>query len=108
MGLDADLNQFDRVETNLVRLQAVLAQLTALIPTVRAVVERIERLAPAWVHAGHGASLLSEALPPNTVALREHEFAYTGCSSADGSSPNPRPPDLTQHPNYGVRTWRPQ
>jgi hypothetical protein len=32
MDLDAALSQFDRVETNLVRLQAVLDQLTALIP----------------------------------------------------------------------------
>lgn len=32
MDLDAALSQFDRVETNLVRLQAVLDQLIALIP----------------------------------------------------------------------------
>jgi flavorubredoxin len=45
---------------------------------VRAVADRIERLAPDWIHAMHGATIKGEALPYYTTALREHEFAYRG------------------------------
>ena len=45
---------------------------------VRAVSERIELLAPDWIHAMHGATISGEALPYFTSALREHEFAYCG------------------------------
>jgi flavorubredoxin len=45
---------------------------------VRAVVERIEGLDPAWVHAMHGGTLTREALPAFNRALREHEFGYRG------------------------------
>jgi len=45
---------------------------------VRAVAGRIERLAPAWIHAMHGGTIAGEALPTYTEALREHEFAYRG------------------------------
>jgi flavorubredoxin len=45
---------------------------------VRAVVDRIEELAPTWIHAMHGGSLTGEALPDYNRALREHEFAYRG------------------------------
>jgi flavorubredoxin len=45
---------------------------------VRTVVDRIEALDPAWIHAMHGASLTGEALPYYNRALREQEFAYNG------------------------------
>jgi hypothetical protein len=45
---------------------------------VRSVVDRIEALEPAWIHAMHGASLKGEALPDYNRALREQEFAYNG------------------------------
>jgi len=45
---------------------------------VRRVVDRIEELDPAWVHAMHGGSLPREALPYYVGALREQEFAYRG------------------------------
>jgi flavorubredoxin len=45
---------------------------------VRAVVERIEGLDPAWVHAMHGGTVTREALPAYNRALREHEFGYRG------------------------------
>ena len=45
---------------------------------VRAVVERLEALDPAWVHAMHGGSLPREAVPSYVRALREQEFAYRG------------------------------
>lgn len=45
---------------------------------VRAVSERVEALAPDWVHAMHGATIRGEALHYFTTALREHEFAYQG------------------------------
>lgn len=45
---------------------------------VRAVSERIEALAPDWIHAMHGATIRGEALHYFTSALREHEFAYSG------------------------------
>src|SRR4051812_22229229 len=45
---------------------------------VRAVAERIERLAPDWIHAMHGGTLTGDALHYYTSALREHDFAYHG------------------------------
>jgi flavorubredoxin len=45
---------------------------------VRAVVDRLEALDPAWVHAMHGGTLTREAVPAFNRALREHEFAYCG------------------------------
>jgi flavorubredoxin len=45
---------------------------------VRAVASRIERLAPDWIHAMHGATINGEALHYYTSALREHEFCYRG------------------------------
>jgi flavorubredoxin len=45
---------------------------------VRAVAERIERLAPDWIHAMHGGTLTGDALHYYNSALREHDFAYHG------------------------------
>ena len=45
---------------------------------VRTVVDRIEDLEPAWIHAMHGASLKGEALHHYNRALRDEEFAYNG------------------------------
>jgi flavorubredoxin len=45
---------------------------------VRAVVDRIERLDPAWIHGMHGGSLAGETIPHYIQALREHPFAYRG------------------------------
>ena len=45
---------------------------------VRAVADRIEALAPDWIHAMHGGTITGDALHYYTTALREHEFAYAG------------------------------
>lgn len=45
---------------------------------VRAVIERLTALSPAWMHAMHGGSLRERVIPRYTQALREHEFAYAG------------------------------
>jgi flavorubredoxin len=45
---------------------------------VRAVVDRLEALDAAWVHAMHGGTLTREAVPAFNRALREHEFGYRG------------------------------
>jgi flavorubredoxin len=45
---------------------------------VRRVVDRIEELQPAWVHAMHGGTLTGAALPAYVRALREQPFAYEG------------------------------
>lgn len=45
---------------------------------VRAVVDRIEALAPDWTHSMHGGSLTGDVLRPYVKALREHDFAYRG------------------------------
>jgi flavorubredoxin len=45
---------------------------------VRAVIDRLEALDPAWMHAMHGGSLTREAIPRYTRALREQPFAYVG------------------------------
>jgi flavorubredoxin len=45
---------------------------------VRRVVDRLEPLAPAWVHPMHGGSVPAEALPGYVAALREEPFAFDG------------------------------
>ena len=45
---------------------------------VRAVADRIEALAPDWIHAMHGGTITGDALHYYTTALREHDFAYRG------------------------------
>jgi flavorubredoxin len=45
---------------------------------VRAVADRIEGVAPDWIHAMHGGTIAGEALHHFTKALRENEFAYRG------------------------------
>jgi flavorubredoxin len=45
---------------------------------IRAVVDRIEGLDPAWIHAMHGGTLTGDVLPAYDRALREHDFAYRG------------------------------
>jgi flavorubredoxin len=45
---------------------------------VRGVVNRLEALDPRWMHAMHGGSLTSEAIPYYTRALREQDFAFDG------------------------------
>jgi hypothetical protein len=42
------------------------------------VADRIEGLAPDWIHAMHGGTITGDALPYYTTALREHDFAYRG------------------------------
>jgi len=46
-------------------------------PVVR-VVDRLERLDPAWVHPMHGGSLPREALAPYADALRTKAYAFDG------------------------------
>ena len=41
-------------------------------------VDRIERLAPDWVHPMHGGSLPAEVVPRYVEALRSEPFAYDG------------------------------
>jgi flavorubredoxin len=45
---------------------------------VRAVVDRLEALAPAWTHAMHGGSLTRDVIPRYTRAPRGRTFAYDG------------------------------
>jgi flavorubredoxin len=45
---------------------------------VRSVAERIEAIAPDWVHAMHGGTITGAALPAYNQALRDKEFAYAG------------------------------
>jgi flavorubredoxin len=45
---------------------------------VRDVADRIEQLAPDWIHAMHGATIKGDALHYYTTALRENEFCYRG------------------------------
>jgi flavorubredoxin len=45
---------------------------------VRMVADRIEALAPDWIHAMHGGTIAGDSLPYYTTALREHEFGYRG------------------------------
>jgi flavorubredoxin len=45
---------------------------------VRAVSDRIEALAPDWIHAMHGGTIKGDSLHYFTGALRDHDFAYRG------------------------------
>jgi flavorubredoxin len=45
---------------------------------VRQVVDRVERLDPAWIHGMHGGSLGRETIPYFVRALREEPFGYQG------------------------------
>jgi flavorubredoxin len=45
---------------------------------VRQVVDRIEALAPDWIHAMHGGTLTRDAAPAYVKALREQDFAFEG------------------------------
>jgi flavorubredoxin len=45
---------------------------------VRETVDRLEALAPRWIHAMHGGTIAGDALAPYTRALREREFAWDG------------------------------
>ena len=45
---------------------------------VRAVADRIEKLAPDWIHAMHGGTIAGDSLPYYTRALRDGEFCYRG------------------------------
>ena len=45
---------------------------------VRRCVDRLEQLEPQWVHAMHGGTLTTDALPHYVSALRTQEFAYRG------------------------------
>jgi flavorubredoxin len=45
---------------------------------VRQVVDRVERLAPDWIHGMHGGSLPDETIRSYVRALREEPFAYYG------------------------------
>jgi flavorubredoxin len=45
---------------------------------VRAVADRIEAIAPAWIHSMHGGTIAGDSLHYFTSALREHDFAYRG------------------------------
>ena len=45
---------------------------------VRRVVDRIEELAPRWVHPMHGGSLPGDVLPAYTRALKNEPFAFDG------------------------------
>ena len=45
---------------------------------VRAVVNRIERLNPDWVHPMHGGSLSKDVLPKYFEALRTQKFSFCG------------------------------
>jgi hypothetical protein len=44
----------------------------------RAGAERIEAIAPEWIHAMHGGTIAGEVLHYYTKALLEGEFAYRG------------------------------
>jgi flavorubredoxin len=45
---------------------------------VRRIVDRIEQIGPAWIHAMHGGTLTGEVLPRYAHALREERFAFEG------------------------------
>jgi flavorubredoxin len=45
---------------------------------VRQTVDRLERLAPAWIHAMHGGTLTGEILPRYVSALRKERFGFQG------------------------------
>ncbi len=45
---------------------------------VRRVVDRLEKLAPEWIHPMHGGSLPKEVVPSYTEALRNEAFGFQG------------------------------
>jgi flavorubredoxin len=47
---------------------------------VRQTIDRLEPLAPEWIHAMHGGTLTGEIFPRYVTALREQRFAYQGKS----------------------------
>jgi flavorubredoxin len=47
---------------------------------VRRTIDRLEPLAPDWIHAMHGGTLTGEIFPRFVSALREQRFAYEGKS----------------------------
>jgi flavorubredoxin len=47
---------------------------------VRRTIDRLEPLAPDWIHAMHGGTLTAEVFPRYVSALRERRFAYEGKS----------------------------
>ena len=47
---------------------------------VRRTIDRLEPLAPEWIHAMHGGTLTGEIFPRYVKALREERFAYQGKS----------------------------
>jgi flavorubredoxin len=47
---------------------------------VRRTIDRLEPLAPEWIHAMHGGTLTGEVFPRYVSALREQRFAYEGKS----------------------------
>jgi flavorubredoxin len=46
--------------------------------SVRRVVDRIEKLAPEWIHPMHGGSLPKEVVPSYTEALHNEAFGFEG------------------------------
>ena len=47
---------------------------------VRRTIDRLEPLAPEWIHAMHGGTLTAEVFPRYVSALRGQRFAYQGKS----------------------------
>jgi flavorubredoxin len=45
---------------------------------VREAVDRVEALAPQWIHAMHGGTITGDAFPAYTRALREQAFGWNG------------------------------
>jgi flavorubredoxin len=58
---------------------------------VREVVDRIEQLKPAWMHAMHGGTLTREVIPRYSDALRKRGFAYNGRLLGRPILPTPEP-----------------
>lgn len=56
------------------RANGIFGSAEAVLRTV----DRVERLAPSWVHPMHGGSLPGESLPRYIVALRTQPFAFDG------------------------------
>ncbi|MGH2872520.1 MAG: hypothetical protein ACRDL5_08660 [Solirubrobacteraceae bacterium] len=59
---------------------------------VRAVVGRVKRLRPDWIHAMHGATIPGDVLPRYTQALLDEQFGYRGLlfGRTIGTQPAPR------------------
>jgi flavorubredoxin len=58
---------------------------------VRAVAERIDAIAPDWVHAMHGGTIPGDSLHHFSTALHEQEFAYRGMLLGREVQPSDRP-----------------